>query len=1230
MAGGVNLNDYSSSSNLFWDIQKSGQSTSNFGSEIGLSTNQMIGNAATSNMVGLNYDTIFEEVIDGTALSSGIIPWRSSYPILKNIDPLVQLVSYLDPMTMEYDLGLGTGNEISLFFTRSSEATHQTIDAIVDWGDGTLNSYQNADLTQVENLVNHVYLEQGKYVVKIYGEISQFGPINGNTVTANAGKLTRVGSFGDIKIERLQYTFLNEVNLTDVPSTLPESVTTLWGLFRGASSINDPDISNWDVSGITSFRGLFNSASSFNQPLANWDLSNAVTTSWMFKSATNFNQDISTWQVSNVTQMASMFNGASTFDQNLSNWNVTSVTDMSNMFSGSNLSPTNYGNILRGWNAQSVQDDVSLGADGIRYYLGEDAVAREALISIHNWIIMDAGVVVPDQVVFFAPTHIFVNEGFVAGVQLFENSSPYPYTGDLLVQLASGSGNLSGALTQSYTSNVALFDSIIYDTKGIFQLEVTINYIENGENESFTSAASSDLVGLSNSYGGLGSGDDIAVLNNSTLKGRLANIWLGNSHDFSLANNWSLGTIPTSSDYLVVDSVATYPNIASANSFELATDGILNIESGTKLAVNGALLLGEGSISTTQGNSFIQIQSGASYLNQSASQPLLEIQRTVQGAAGWRMLSVPLATTFDDLFDQNDLGNKPVTQGYTGSDFPNSDSNVLWWEESQGGTTLQGWRQPNASTDSVQVGRGMFHYVFDGAEIAGQSGVFYTDELPVTYSVTGYEQDVYNQKFVFDFLTSTDRNDLAQDSTQGSNYIDRVEADKGWNLVGNPTASTLDWDLPAWDKSGISNTIYVWDATANNGDGDYLVWNGSVGTLGSGKIAPWQSFWVNVEASDPLLAFEKEAKILDNTSFVGKLAHRTTHEASEVDGKHLAATDNIGSTQDKSAKKSKSSQSNNPRVQAHKESVIEFSLQGADRKTKHWIVVSDSARIGLDSRDAFKLRPLGKEWLALYSKAWNESAAAMQINHVPVLTDQIQFYDLFIESQVGDIGGDYELSWNSDMHHSNAHIVLFDHVTDEMIPLDRSGSIRFEQLAPSTKSKKTLDLKEAGIFKDSLSTDIYSTKLRPSMMRSEHTSWDNSSFNSHKSKIGSVLQSQEYTAGGVSMNAFEGLTPNSRFTIAISATPLEQYLPRQIELLPNYPNPFNPSTNIQFRLPKQAYVELEVYSVLGQKVATLLKGELDAGTHTTSWNASRVASGVYFLRLRSEERVQTIKMTLIK
>jgi parallel beta-helix repeat protein len=68
-------------------------------------------------------------------------------------------------------------------------------------------------------------------------------------------------------------------------------------------------------------------------------------------------------------------------------------------------------------------------------------------------------------------------------------------------------------------------------------------------------------------------------------------------------------------------------------------------------------------------------------------------------------------------------------------------------------------------------------------------------------------------------------------------------------------------------------------------------------------------------------------------------------------------------------------------------------------------------------------------------------------------------------------------------------------------------------------------------------------------------------------------------------------------------------------LLGNYPNPFNPSTTIRFGLPTAGNVSLIVYDVLGREVTTLVRGTLDAGYHTATWNALSVASGVYFARL---------------
>ena len=85
----------------------------------------------------------------------------------------------------------------------------------------------------------------------------------------------------------------------------------------------------------------------------------------------------------------------------------------------------------------------------------------------------------------------------------------------------------------------------------------------------------------------------------------------------------------------------------------------------------------------------------------------------------------------------------------------------------------------------------------------------------------------------------------------------------------------------------------------------------------------------------------------------------------------------------------------------------------------------------------------------------------------------------------------------------------------------------------------------------------------------------------------------------------------------------------------NYPNPFNPTTIIEFSLPSDTSVQLSVYNLKGQKVKSLLKTDMQQGTHTAVWNgtdnnAKSVSSGVYFFRLKTDEKQIVKKMLLLK
>jgi hypothetical protein len=89
-------------------------------------------------------------------------------------------------------------------------------------------------------------------------------------------------------------------------------------------------------------------------------------------------------------------------------------------------------------------------------------------------------------------------------------------------------------------------------------------------------------------------------------------------------------------------------------------------------------------------------------------------------------------------------------------------------------------------------------------------------------------------------------------------------------------------------------------------------------------------------------------------------------------------------------------------------------------------------------------------------------------------------------------------------------------------------------------------------------------------------------------------------------------------------------LPNDFRLEQNHPNPFNPATEVQFYLPEGSHARLEVYNIFGQRVTVLADGYCPAGWHTFTWNAGKVASGVYMYRLTAGDFVESKKMILIK
>ncbi|RJP76396.1 MAG: T9SS C-terminal target domain-containing protein, partial [Candidatus Zixiibacteriota bacterium] len=131
------------------------------------------------------------------------------------------------------------------------------------------------------------------------------------------------------------------------------------------------------------------------------------------------------------------------------------------------------------------------------------------------------------------------------------------------------------------------------------------------------------------------------------------------------------------------------------------------------------------------------------------------------------------------------------------------------------------------------------------------------------------------------------------------------------------------------------------------------------------------------------------------------------------------------------------------------------------------------------------------------------------------------------------------------------------------------------------------------------------------------TKWDSSYFN--------------YTKLTTGDGPFVGDWANWGESFAPYLTGMEvAVLPEVYDLKQNYPNPFNPATTISFSLPEISRVSLKVYDLQGRLVANLVDGNKEAGVHSVTFDASHLASGLYFTRIEAGSYTEVMKMMLVK
>ncbi len=532
----------------------------------------------------------------------------------------------------------------------------------------------------------------------------------------------------------------------------------------------------------------------------------------------------------------------------------------------------------------------------------------------------------------------------------------------------------------------------------------------------------------------------------------------------------------------------------------LTINNTLGVTIDANVKVNGTLSLTTGIFIIESGNNLIAN-------TKSIGSGKLRMKQTISGSIGWRLLSSPISSDYNDFFDAID------TQGYSGSSLGNDsvDSlqpNILYYEESYPGTDNQRWRAPANASATIEKGLGLYSFVF--GDIASDSR--YNTPLPADLTVEGQEHSG-----PVDF---------------GVTYT--TAADSGWNLIGNPYAATIDWDDSGnWTKTNIDNTIYIWDYSTSQ----YKTWNGTTGDIGDGLISPFQGFWIKANDANPSLIVEEDAKTTGGT-FIGKV----NTSASDPEPKFsIVLSDDIN-------------------------------------KTSTHFMFSKSAKINKDAKDAYRLVPPPGIPSYLDFASVSENRNRFSINNLP-----------------RDFGVPIEIPLSMDAYEKG-------YSTDKPLHFKFQN---FENI-PSGWSIYLVDTK--------LNTEID--------ILSEPTYLFNFKGDRRKAAPNNVLGSKpKITTKASSKNRFH-------LIIEPGSDALE--LPNSFELKQNFPNPFNPTTSIQFSLPLQSQVTLEIYDILGRKIQTLVSENLEAGGHTYQWEASNQASGVYLYRLVTSEGSQIKKMTLIK
>lgn len=562
------------------------------------------------------------------------------------------------------------------------------------------------------------------------------------------------------------------------------------------------------------------------------------------------------------------------------------------------------------------------------------------------------------------------------------SNSTVTFTGDKLINnLNAGTSTvtLNGSVDKQVIENTLLADDLNFNNTSGSGIEV------NGVILTFENWNIDAPVTLSNST-------EIEARNitiNNTLNANESSIRI--SEDLVINGTFNSNGISLTTDGTVEQNLGA---IGQVTNLTIESNADVNISE--NLNVTGSLVLDTGVLVMEEGAELL-------YGSRTLSGGQVRMSREISGNLGWRMIGSPLASTVGDFL------SGVYTQGFTGADNDAAQPNFLWYDETFEGTDNQRWRTPGNATDLTNRGRGYFLFVFGNNAPQNQT-------LPVTLEFAGTPAAVASP---FNF---------------GVTYT--AEADTGWNLIANPYTSTINWDHFTWQKDNVDNVVYIWDSSANGGDGEYLVWNGISGSLGNGLIAPMQSFWIKADENPDL---------------------RVNPAARTTGGAFYSIQEDSGET---------------PPA---------FSISAQHKETgrsgQTWFTFTQKSSTGKDKYDAYRLQPMTDSYVALYSLLENKDPLVIQ--SLPMRYPESFKIPLVLEAWENGrkMGGEFDLFFDEIESIPSAwQIILRDDKNGAEFNIRKSTSLTIKEELPAESVSETLEFSTSEVFQE----NAYPSKITSS------------------------------------------------------------------------------------------------------------------------------------------------------